>query len=163
MPPQQAEFFQDNQITFEEYRQSVLSVRSCVSETGLFSDVGEIEQDGFGQLSFYVEYQAPEDAGANETEAWDNAYESCNSEYGDHTASAYVVLNAPSVEEQEALRPQLVTCLQTAGVNIETDASRDDIRDAFTSLATGSESVKQSAQECGAQFPRFFLEMPAKK
>jgi len=137
----QAQLLEDGVVSPEEYEQATLAHRQCVAESG--AKPGEIYTILDNQLTFDWEVEAPDTAAVEKISAVADA---CFTEFKDAVGAVWAEQNLLSPAEREALKPQVIECLNADGFEIADDASYDEIVGAVsgrTSDKVGSACVEQ--------------------
>jgi len=166
LPDDQIAAFDDDVITYEEYRQAVAQTRECVRGSSPYIVVGEIKADGKGALSFSFEVTAPAGADPEEYDIGDQVYKPCESKYAEPLSTVYLITSAPSVEELESVRPKVIECLKAGGLQLADDASREAIFEELSSHyseKTGEPDAIDPLEVCFETYPQYFAALPERK
>lgn len=142
---------EDGVVLPEEYERAVLAQRECVTAAG--ASAGEIESRGNNELSFDWEIEAPSQ---EELDSITSEADSCVEEYVDAVGSVWAYQQLLTPEERSERRPEVVACLQTAGIELADDADFEEIVESISA----DESTIETAQDCMTEYIDYFSVAP---
>ncbi|SDS88171.1 hypothetical protein SAMN04489743_1106 [Pseudarthrobacter equi] len=148
----QKELLADGALTREEYERAVLAERDCIQRAG--AKPGPLVTNGDNSLSFEVEITAPDEI---QGQAISKKAEACYGEYASEVYPVWAFQNLPTEDDKRELKPDLLQCLEDAGVAVNNSETVDDVIDAVSTYSQ-SEASRQNAEfdECMKRYKRFF-------
>ncbi|WP_454293498.1 hypothetical protein [Salana multivorans] len=159
-PANQRVLLEDGELTYAEYEQAVISARDCVIEAGYEPGPIELTQ---GLLGYEIEVDY---TGESDPEAADQRFlEITDSCWNDNTGLVSMFWAQTLVldrDEKEAMRPEVIACLNDAGLDLPDNASDDQIAEALIQDAEDNAQVvgPSPVDECLDEFYQFFLMTP---
>lgn len=159
-PESQRALLEDGELTYVEYEQAVIAARDCVVQAGYEPSPIELSR---GELVYEIEVDY---TGESDPEAADRQFlETAARCWEDNTGivsmfwAQMLVLDR---DEKEAMRPEVIACLNDAGLDLPHDASDDKIAEALTREAEESLDAggPPPSDECLDEFYQFFLMTP---
>jgi hypothetical protein len=145
----QSDILADGEVAPDEYERAVLAAHTCVKDQGFSPEAPTWTR---GELMFSVEMTAESDEALTEmNNRYDAAYEACMSENVNDVGRVWTNQLLLSNEERDAMRPDVINCLQAADLDVTDDASDSDIFDTLT-LDTAD-----AWEDCTKRYPEFFM------
>lgn len=111
---------EDGELSFGEYESAVRATVACLEGEGIWVSDVELDGDQFA-------YTFGGSASVDEQEVVEETYERCYSQYQSTVDLAWVVQNAPSEEESQAIRNEIAVCLRELGLEVGEDPSHEEI------------------------------------
>jgi hypothetical protein len=118
----QAEILEDKRVDISELERANLATIQCMTEQGV--EVNEPFYDEVGKQFMYT-YRVSSGENANPEDAINDQ---CHEEYQDDVIHMWKLQNAPTAEEMERRRLELIDCVRAQGLSVvDEDGSFDDI------------------------------------
>lgn len=142
----------DAVVTAGEYESALFAFRDCATDVG--ATPGPIEELANNQRGFSFEIASSDPARVQEIEA---AVFECEGEYFALIGQVWAEQNILDDSQREVLKPQVVSCLQLAGVRVEESDSFEELVVAVNeALLTEDSALAVEVNECLREYAAYF-------